>query len=278
MNDNGTVYSTQAHAKFAVSNRLLKSAGTKILWGEAKGVGILPVGMLPRWDPSPYQGMPSGMPQSSIIYDRLQLRTRKGRECVRRPFSHSRDRGNQFFELQPARKSRISSPALNSGRGRAPLFLPILRWISSMSFRDHPTLETSISPSCPIQKMLGTLVNWYAFETGYVAISSSSTGKVTPYSSMKSRVSRRLSCEMPTRVTLLFPLAWKTRSRKGAVYWQTGHEILKNAATTAPLARASFNENFLPSVVFKVKSGAAVPVFNASIVRPPKRLLSHFIR
>src|ERR1700683_3110714 len=57
------------------------------------------------------------------------------------------------------------------------------------------------------------------------------------------------------------------RSRKGKAYWQTGHEILKKAATTGPRAKASRKENFSPVIVGKLKSGAEIPADRAAIFR-----------
>src|ERR1022692_1873042 len=55
------------------------------------------------------------------------------------------------------------------------------------------------------------------------------------------------------------------RSRKGKAYWQTGHEILKKAATTGPRAKASRKENFSSLIVGKLKSGAEIPAERAAI-------------
>ena len=57
------------------------------------------------------------------------------------------------------------------------------------------------------------------------------------------------------------------RSRKGKAYWQTGHEILKKAATTGPRAKASRKENFSPLIVGKLNSGAEIPADRAAILR-----------
>jgi hypothetical protein len=72
--------------------------------------------------------------------------------CVPRP----RD---QFFELQPARKSRTSSPDLNSAAGATFAAAAIFRLTSSKSAFTQPTLETSMLPSSAIQKIVGTLVS-----------------------------------------------------------------------------------------------------------------------
>src|ERR1039457_2950427 len=80
------------------------------------------------------------------------------------------------------------------------------------------------------------------------------------------------------------------RSRKGNVYWQVGHETLKNAASTGPCCRADCKENLPPSFpstlpsdltltnAGKEKSGALVPAGKAAIsVGPPNKRSSHFI-
>src|SRR5271169_1780148 len=82
------------------------------------------------------------------------------------------------------------------------------------------------------------------------------------------------------------------RSRKGKVYWQTGQDTLKKAASTGPCSRADCNEklppaSFLPpSLVLttmlttagKEKSGDLVPAGSAAIsFGPPNRRSSHFI-
>src|ERR1022692_848332 len=66
---------------------------------------------------------------------------------------------DQFFEPQPARKSRTSSPGLNSAAGTMFPASAILRLISVKSDFTQPTLETSISPSCAIKKTVGTVVS-----------------------------------------------------------------------------------------------------------------------
>ena len=66
---------------------------------------------------------------------------------------------DQFFEPQPARKSRTSSPGLNTTAGAVFADSAILWLISSNSDFTQPTLDTSISPFCVIQKTVGTLVN-----------------------------------------------------------------------------------------------------------------------
>ena len=71
--------------------------------------------------------------------------------CVPRP----RD---QFFELQPARKSRTSSPGWKSAAGGTLAAAAIFRLIASKSALTQPTLAISISPSPAIQKIVGTLV------------------------------------------------------------------------------------------------------------------------
>ena len=71
--------------------------------------------------------------------------------CVPRP----RD---QFFELQPARKSRTSSPGWKSAAGVTLAAAAIFRLIASKSALTQPTLAISISPSAAIQKIVGTLV------------------------------------------------------------------------------------------------------------------------
>src|SRR5207245_8786019 len=86
----------------------------------------------------------------------------------------------QFLELQPAWKSATCSPARNTGFAPSPTASAARRLISSISLRTHPTLEISISPSCAIQKIVGTLVSPYAFDTGYVFVSSSKMGNVMP--------------------------------------------------------------------------------------------------
>src|SRR5438552_9525528 len=86
----------------------------------------------------------------------------------------------QFLELQPAWKSATCSPARNTGLAPSPTASAARRLISSISLRTHPTLEISISPSCAIQKIVGTLVSPYAFDTGYVFVSSSKMGNVMP--------------------------------------------------------------------------------------------------
>ena len=73
--------------------------------------------------------------------------------------SVARDRRDQFFDPQPARKSRTSSPGLNSTAGTDFPASAILRLISVKSAFTQPTLEISISPSCAIQNMVGTLVS-----------------------------------------------------------------------------------------------------------------------
>src|ERR1700674_3676298 len=65
---------------------------------------------------------------------------------------------DQFFELQPARKSRTSSPGLKIGSGGVCWAAASLRFISSTSCLTHPTLLISIWPSCPIKNKEGTLV------------------------------------------------------------------------------------------------------------------------
>src|ERR1700720_3297025 len=65
---------------------------------------------------------------------------------------------DQFFEPQPARKSRTSSPGLKSGRAGPCCAAESLRWISSTSCLTHPTLVIWILPSCPIRNRVGTLV------------------------------------------------------------------------------------------------------------------------
>src|ERR1022692_262371 len=89
------------------------------------------------------------------------------------------------------------------------------------------------------------------------------------------------------------------RSRKGNVYWQVGHETLKNAASTGPCCRADCKENlppsfpsplpsdFRPAKAGKEKSGALVPAGKAAIwsppakpaisLGPPNKRSSHFI-
>src|SRR6202034_1701045 len=61
---------------------------------------------------------------------------------------------DQFFEPQPARKSRTSSPGWNTAAGVVFPNSAILRLISAKSAFTQPTLDTSISPSVAIQKML----------------------------------------------------------------------------------------------------------------------------
>src|SRR6266851_10136940 len=80
-------------------------------------------------------------------------------------FSFPRPRG-QFFELQPARKSRTSSPGLNTDAAGMFRASAIFLLISSNSAFNQPTLESSISPSSAIQNTVGTLVSPYAFDTG----------------------------------------------------------------------------------------------------------------
>ena len=65
---------------------------------------------------------------------------------------------DQFFELHPARKSRTSSPGLNTTAGAIFPDSAILRLTSVKSAFTQPTLETSMSPSRPIQIAVGTLV------------------------------------------------------------------------------------------------------------------------
>lgn len=69
------------------------------------------------------------------------------------------NRQRQFFDPQPARKSRTSSPGLKIRAAAALPASAILRLICSKSALTHPTLDTSISPSCATQKMVGTLVS-----------------------------------------------------------------------------------------------------------------------
>src|SRR5215470_16932861 len=47
---------------------------------------------------------------------------------------------------------------------------------------------------------------------------------------------------------------------KGNVNWQTGHEILKKAATTGPRPKSLPSEYSLPSRDFRLKPGAVAPV------------------
>src|SRR5439155_2027136 len=112
---------------------------------------------------------------------------------------------DQFFDPQPGRKSRTSSPGLNRAAGGVFPASAILRPISSKSDLTHPTLETSISPSWPIQKTVGTLVKPYALEAAYKRGSSSSTGNVTPKSFMNAKVAFASSCDTPTSATFLPP-------------------------------------------------------------------------
>ena len=70
----------------------------------------------------------------------------------------SRGPRDQFLELQPARKSRISSPGRNGIVTGAEAASAILRLTCSKSGLDQPTLVTSISPSRAIQKVVGTLL------------------------------------------------------------------------------------------------------------------------
>jgi hypothetical protein len=73
-------------------------------------------------------------------------------------FIFSRGPRDQFLELQPARKSRISSPGRNGIATGVVAASAILRLICSNSGFDQPTLVTSISPSRATQKVVGTLV------------------------------------------------------------------------------------------------------------------------
>jgi len=50
-------------------------------------------------------------------------------------------------------------PGLKSGRSGVCCQEASLRWMSSTSCFTHPTLLTSIRPSCPIRNKLGTLVS-----------------------------------------------------------------------------------------------------------------------
>src|SRR4051794_20469799 len=71
----------------------------------------------------------------------------------------------QFFEPQPALNAGTSSPGLNTGCGGLPEACAIFVLSSSTSCFAQPTLEVSIVPSGAMKKMVGTLVNPYAFET-----------------------------------------------------------------------------------------------------------------
>ncbi len=65
---------------------------------------------------------------------------------------------DQFFEPQPARKSRTSSPGWKIAARVALTAAAIFRLIASKSALTQPTLEISILPSSAIQKIVGTLV------------------------------------------------------------------------------------------------------------------------
>src|SRR6266849_1912137 len=64
---------------------------------------------------------------------------------------------------------------------------------------------------------------------------------------------------MPRNVTPSPPYFLWSRSRKGKVNWQTGHETLKKAATTGPCSSSFVSEYSLPSSPFSVKFGALFP-------------------
>src|SRR5437773_296156 len=100
---------------------------------------------------------------------------------------------------------RVDGNARNTGLAPSPTASAARRLISSISLRTHPTLEISISPSCAIQKIVGTLVSPYAFDTGYVFVSSSKMGNVMPNSLRNPAVSFLLFCEMPMMLTFFFP-------------------------------------------------------------------------
>ena len=68
-------------------------------------------------------------------------------------------------------------------------------------------VEGDLEAMQAIQKIDGTLVSLYALEAGNVRVSSSNTGKVTPYSLMKEAVSFFSFCETPTIVRFLLPYA-----------------------------------------------------------------------
>src|SRR6516164_10529879 len=81
-------------------------------------------------------------------------------------------------------------------------------------------------------------------------------------------VSRVLSCEMPT-TSMPFPPSWRySRSRNGKVYWQVGHETLKNAPSTGPLARRLSSEYVSPSMLVSSKGGATLPTATVDIASP----------
>src|ERR1700676_2863053 len=125
---------------------------------------------------------------------------------------------DQFFEPQPARKSRTSSPGFNTTAGAVCNDSAILRLTASKSAFTHPTVESSISPSCATQNIVGTLVSPYAFDTGYLSVSSSNMGNVTPNSLANAVVSFGSFCETPMTRTPLSPYASSSRSRNGNAY------------------------------------------------------------
>src|SRR5258708_4095807 len=65
---------------------------------------------------------------------------------------------DQFFDSQPGLNSGTFSPARNSCAGVRWLILASMRFNSSISTLDQPTVEDSISPSGEIKKIEGTWV------------------------------------------------------------------------------------------------------------------------
>src|SRR5436305_262510 len=66
---------------------------------------------------------------------------------------------DQFFDSQPGLKSEIFSPGWKSCAADCPLNFASLRFNSSMSCFDQPTLENSTSPSGETINTEGTLVS-----------------------------------------------------------------------------------------------------------------------
>src|SRR5260370_41181526 len=84
-------------------------------------------------------------------------------------------------------------------------------------------------------------------------------GNVMPYSFAKFVVDGASSWEIPRKVAPPLPYRLLRRSRKGNVNWQTGQEILKNAATTGPRSSRVLREYCLMSRALSENPGAMFP-------------------
>src|SRR5258707_7831285 len=82
---------------------------------------------------------------------------------------------------------------------------------------------------------------------------------------------------MPAIVTFPPPFALYSLSKNGNAYWHTGHEILKNTATTGPIVSASCSENLLPPNESSSKLGAFAPAESVVTFCPPNMRLSKVI-